>query len=281
MTFGCLKAIQQNMKVIQLNCWKFNYLQEIIGFLKSEKPDIINLQEVSSGKFNKNNFNIWEPFEHLKIELGMDGIFAPFTGLQSEDGTFSEAGNGFLTNLEIVDFGINFEKSLPPYTIYKDSDDLIQTVLKNDKSKYYNIFREPKNFIWSVLQKDGKYFRNITTHYTASYNCTETIQMLDQTESIISFLKQTKDLPTIFTGDLNIHPNSASVAKLKQELTQLSCNEINTLNPKIHPAFSNGNPEGWKVDYIFEKGFEVKKYSVPQITISDHLPLVVEVEFNQ
>jgi endonuclease/exonuclease/phosphatase family metal-dependent hydrolase len=266
------------MKIIQLNAWKFKFLNEMVAFLKAEKPDIINLQEVSSGKFNNHNLTINEPFEFLKKELGMNGIFAPFTGLKSDDGTFSESGNGFLTNLEIVDYGVIFEKTLPPYTVYSDNDDLIKTTLENDKTKYYNVFNEPKNLIWSVLKKDGKYIRNLTTHFTASYNCTETLQMLNQTQSILDYLKYTKNIPTIFSGDLNIHPKSASVAKLSQNLKLVNVDGKNTLNPLVHPAFKNNFPKGVNVDYIFQKGFEVINYQVPEITVSDHLPVVAELE---
>jgi|694.fasta_scaffold16772_7 endonuclease/exonuclease/phosphatase family metal-dependent hydrolase len=266
------------MKIIQLNAWKFRFLEEMLEFLKKEKPDIINLQEVSSGKFNNHKLDIQEPFEFLKKELKMDGVFAPFTGLKSEDGSFSESGNGFLTNLEILDFGIIFEKTLPPYTIYSDQDDLIQTTLKNDKSKYYNVFKEPKNLIWCLLKKDGKYFRNLTTHFTASYGCTETLQTLNQTESVLNYLKYTKNLPTIFSGDLNIHPKSASVEMLSQNLKMLNSGEQNTLNPLVHPIFKNSQSKGLKVDYIFQNGFEVVDYKVPDITVSDHLPLIAELE---
>lgn len=266
------------MKIIQLNAWKFKFLDETIAFLKSEKPDIINLQEVSSGKFNYCDLDIENPFEILKNELAMNGIFAPFTGLKSEDGTFSESGNGFLTSLEIVDFGVIFEKTLPSYTVYSENDDLIQTILQNDKSKYYNVFSEPKNLIWCVLKKDGKYIRNLTTHFTASYNCTETLQMLNQTQSILDYLKYAKNLPTIFSGDLNIHPKSASVAKISQNLELVNIEGENTLNPQVHPVFKKNSTAGWKVDYIFQKGFEIISYQIPEITVSDHLPVVAELE---
>ncbi|MFM6250177.1 MAG: hypothetical protein ACKPEQ_13675, partial [Dolichospermum sp.] len=94
----------------------------------------------------------------------------------------------------------------------------------------------------------------------------------------MDYLKYTKKIPTIFSGDLNIHPKSASVAMLSQSLEMLDSGEENTLNPVVHPIFKNSQSKGLKVDYIFQRGFEVVDYKVEDITVSDHLPLIAELE---
>jgi endonuclease/exonuclease/phosphatase family metal-dependent hydrolase len=267
------------MKIIQLNAWHFKYLHEMVDFLKQEKPDIINLQEVSSGKFNYCDPAVYHPFEYLKKELNMDGMFAPFSGFRDQDGSLSQSGNGFLTSLEIVDMGAIFEKSLPAYTEYSEKDEMIQTILLNDKSKYYNVFEEPKNVLWSVLKTaEGKYIRNLTSHFTVSYDCVETIQHIQQARSVIDYISGVKQMPTIFTGDLNIHDRSASVAKLSEVLEMVNTDTKNSLNKLIHPIFKYTDCEALRVDYIFQKGFKVLDYSVPDITVSDHLPVIAELE---
>ncbi|MEM1312486.1 MAG: endonuclease/exonuclease/phosphatase family protein [Patescibacteria group bacterium] len=268
------------MKIIQLNVWHFKYLQEIIEFLKTEKPNVVNLQEVSSGRFNYCDSFIEQPFELLKKELKLNGVFAPFSGLKSNEGKVSLSGNAFLTDLEIVDSGVFFEPTLPNYTEYTEDHDLIKTTIQNDKSKYYNVFEEPKNFLWSVLKnKDGIYFRNIVSHFTVSYGCEETLQTIQQTRTLLNFLNNVKDIPVIFAGDLNIHDKSASVALLSQHLDLVNKDTSNSLNKVVHPIFSNiPDLQGLRVDYIFQKGFRCKTYHVPEITVSDHLPVVAELD---
>jgi endonuclease/exonuclease/phosphatase family metal-dependent hydrolase len=267
------------MKVIQINAWNFKYLPELIEFLKAEKPDIVNFQEVSTGKFNYCDPEIVYPFEVLKKELGMQGIFAPFMGLKSDDGSHSQSGNAFLTNLEIIDTGIFFEPSLPDYTDYPEDHDLIKTTILNDKSKYYNIFEEPKNYIWAVLKApNGKYFRNLVSHFTVSYDCCETLQHIQQARTLLKFVQNTKDMPTIFCGDLNIYDQSASIAMISKELDMVNKDTKNSLNKTIHPIFKNvPDLSGLRVDYIFQKGFNVIDYSVPEVTVSDHLPVIAEL----
>ncbi len=265
------------MKIVQINAWHFKFLDELVNFLRAEKPNIINLQEVSTGRFNYCSPNIVEPFEYLKKELDYEGYFVPYTGLKSSDDKISYSGNGFLTDLEMVDYGCFFEKTLPEYTEYNEEHPLIQTILHDQKEDYYTVFEESKNFVWGVLKYKDKYIRNVTSHFTVSYLCTETMQMIQQTRSLLSFLKNTKSLPTIFTGDLNIHPDSASIKMLTEELVLVNKNNSNTLNPNVHGVFKR-LPEGLNVDYIFQKGFEVSKWSVPNISVSDHLPIIAELE---
>jgi endonuclease/exonuclease/phosphatase family metal-dependent hydrolase len=268
------------MKVAQINAWNFKYLHELVAFLKAEKPDIINLQEVTSGKFNYCDPEIFYPFEHLKKELGYQGVFAPFMGLKADDGSYSQSGNGFLTSLEIIDSGIFFESTLPDYTDYLENHDLIKTTLKNEKSKYYNIFEEPKNYLWAVLKTtEGKYIRNLTSHFTVSYDCCETLQHIQQARSVLKFIESTKEMPIVFSGDLNIHDQAACIGMLSKELKMVNQDTANSLNKQIHPIFKNvPGLNGLRVDYIFQKGFQIVDYSVPEVMVSDHLPIIANLE---
>jgi endonuclease/exonuclease/phosphatase family metal-dependent hydrolase len=268
-----------NMKIVQLNAWGFRHFEAILEFLKKEKPDIINLQEVEFAHPQRDTKGEVNYFEILKRELKMDGIFAPWKKVDLGGGKFYEFGNAFLTNLEIVDYGVQFEPTLTAFKTVSADDEAFQVMVKNDKSKYYATFDDTKNFIWSTLKYKGQLFRNVTAHYTVSYECTEISQMINQTKSIVSFLENAKPLPTIFTGDLNIHSKSHSIELLSQSLGLVNPNLINTLTPKYHPIFQfHPDSEGRAVDYIFQKGFNVSKWDCLDVAISDHLPVVAELD---
>lgn len=265
------------MKVIQLNAWSFEYFNVMLEFLKQEKPDIINLQEVSVANSHHTGDQNISPFEVLKKELNMQGYFAPWIGIHHQGVTVGHFGNAFLTNLEIIDYGNFFEKTLPDYFIREETKEHTEA---SKNKEYFHFFEEPKNYVWSVLKYKGKLVRNITTHYTVSYKCTETIQMINQTRSVINYLENVKPLPTIFSGDLNIHDKSSSIAMLSKHLGMVNSDIKNTLNPTVHPIFNSrsDSPNGIKVDYIFEKGFEVIKCVSPTVNISDHLPVIAEMD---
>jgi endonuclease/exonuclease/phosphatase family metal-dependent hydrolase len=269
------------MKIIQLNCWNFSYFDEMLTFLKHEKPDIINLQEVSFANPRIDPEGKYDYFEILKNELGMDGIFAPWQEVVLNSGIHHKFGNAFLTKLDIVDYGVFFEPSLGNLQIVTENDPAFVTTIKDDKSSYYNCFKTPKNYIWATFKYNGQIIRNLTTHFTVSYGCQETLQIIDQTKSVINFLDNAKPLPTIFTGDLNIHDKSYSISLLKNKLDLVNPGLVNTLNPEIHPLFKNEpDNKGLAVDYIFSTGFTTKSCTCPVITISDHLPVIAELELS-
>jgi endonuclease/exonuclease/phosphatase (EEP) superfamily protein YafD len=47
---------------------------------------------------------------------------------------------------------------------------------------------------------------------------------------------------------------------------------------RYHPGAKEDLKAGVKIDYIFKKGFSVKKVSTPDIDVSDHLPVVAVLE---
>jgi endonuclease/exonuclease/phosphatase family metal-dependent hydrolase len=266
------------MKILQINVYGFKYAEALLEFIATEKPDLINFQEIGTGYLSKNLDLEVDFFEKIKADFGYQGFFAPRFA-ESRNGKTSYFGNGFLTNLEILDYGVFFDQKLPKFTTYSSEDGQIKIVEKDEKSKYAEVFDLPVNFVWAVLKSGDKIFRNITTHFSVSYNCTETKQMVDQAKQLVEFLENTKPIPTIFTGDLNIRKDSFAVSLISKKLELVNHNSTNTLNPSVHPAFLNSPSfAGLGIDHIFQNGFEVKNFSVPEVSISDHLPVICEVE---
>jgi len=264
------------LKLVQLNCWNFRYFEEMLEFLKHEKPDIINLQEVSIGDLVMNpnkNFD----FEYLKKELGMDGFFVPRFGIKDDVKGNYFFGNGFLTSLEIVDYGSFFDKFSPDFSWYTKE----QSNVFDPNNKYQNYirgFEVPVNFVWGILKYKNQLIRNVTTHFTVSFKCTETLQIIQQARQVVEFIDNVKDVPTIFSGDLNIQAESNSVKLIESKLERVSKGITNTMNPNLGSKLFVDEPNGLAVDHIFSKGFNTISCVSPVITISDHLPVVAELE---
>jgi endonuclease/exonuclease/phosphatase family metal-dependent hydrolase len=95
-------------------------------------------------------------------------------------------------------------------------------------------------------------------------------------------------LPVVFTGDLNVTPDSEAITTIKSFL--IDTKEV-TIEPPYGPvgtfnSFNWNDPLKKKIDYIFvNKGFKVQKFAVlsdskDQKYYSDHLPIFARLFFN-
>lgn len=95
------------------------------------------------------------------------------------------------------------------------------------------------------------------------------------------------NLPVVFTGDLNVTPETEAISTIKSFLT-----DSKTLSKEApygpngtFNAFNFNSPLKDRIDYIFvNKGFKVQKYAVltdskDQRYYSDHLPVFVKLFF--
>jgi endonuclease/exonuclease/phosphatase family metal-dependent hydrolase len=273
------------LKLIQLNCLEFQYFDAILQFLKVQNPDIVNLQEAATDFTDEPKSNGLY-LDKLAIELGMQVIYSPFTGKESQDKKLNWIGNAILTKLEIIDHGtawLHENQNKAGVRTFEENQKLLETFKINRNFAYPMVYKQPKNLIWTLLKHEGKYFRNITTHFTATQKCTETLQMIQEAEAVGRFIDNTKEMPTIFTGDLNIHQKASCIENLKSKLTLVNEGSINSLTPSIHqifwPEYIARDPslkDGLSVDYVFQKGVKILNWTIPDVAISDHLPVVVE-----
>jgi endonuclease/exonuclease/phosphatase family metal-dependent hydrolase len=276
----------KTLKLIQLNCFQFTYFDEILKFLKEQNADIINLQEATTGfipKFWNGSF-----LEKLGLELGMEIIYNPFIAKESIDGLFNWDGNAILTKLDIIDHGtiwLHDGQSKADIMTVDEQKKLQEAIKINRNLAYPIVYNQPKNLIWALLSHNGTVFRNLTTHFTATQKCTETMQMIQEAQAVCDFIDNTKDMSTFFTGDLNIHQQAGCIELLKSKLNLVNQDSINTLTPSNHQIFlpkyqelDSSLKNGLSVDYVFHKGIQINKFEIPDVAVSDHLPIVVEFE---
>ena len=269
------------LKIIQLNCWMFHFFDEILDFCTAQDADIINLQEATSGyvlEFSNGQF-----LEELASKLGMKIIYAPWVGVENDERKVNWFGNAVLTRLEVLDYQIIWDKNNQDSPHFRSHEDhmTIEKLCEVDRNLAYPfVFKEPKNFISTTLKTPaGRILRNLTTHFTVTQMCTETLQTIQQSENITHFLVNSKQLPTIVTGDFNIQRSSASIRNLETAL-QIVNEDQNTLNPKVHAIFRKNKEHsaGLSIDYILQSGIDVKTCTISQASISDHLAIVMEFE---
>lgn len=254
------------LKFIQVNIYKGKYLDELLEFLKREDADIIAMQEVTIGGFNfykDKNANL---FEILKKEIGVHAIYHGDLKLRGHPGSF--LGNAVFSKFKIVDHQVVVLKKFKPVTL----DEL--------DGKGANIIRRQidRHLLDATLDVDGRTIHAISVHGAWTAPPIDTEENLRQARLIVNHLNSLGNRPFIIGGDLNMPPNThviEMISKVARNL-MLDSGVVGTLNPRVHEIA----PRNFMVDYIFVSNhFKVKFLKVPEVDVSDHLPVVAQLKF--
>lgn len=96
---------------------------------------------------------------------------------------------------------------------------------------------------------------------------------IKQSKMVLDFIKKQKG-KSILCGDFNLNPNTKSIGMLGEQLKDLIKEfNIRTTRTKFYPGKEKF------ADYTFvSRGIKVKDFRVPELEISDHLPMILEFE---
>lgn len=101
---------------------------------------------------------------------------------------------------------------------------------------------------------------------------------LAQSRGLIDFFKNLPE-PKIIGGDFNLLPDTESISSFEDNGYINLIKKFNIPTTRNKLAWKNYPNKQLFADYIFvSPSVEVKSFSVPNITISDHLPLILETE---
>lgn len=137
---------------------------------------------------------------------------------------------------------------------------------------------KPRVILSVLLDINGKLVRIITTHYTVTDSCTETIQMYEMSLMIKSFIDHSNiNIPCILSGDFSIRPVSYSINKISEAMTCHTKDFTDTLS-KDHIAKKIDFPKGLAIDHVFSKGFKHIDTKALEIDLSVHKALISSFE---
>jgi endonuclease/exonuclease/phosphatase family metal-dependent hydrolase len=232
------------MKIIFLNTWNGKQADAISEFLQTQKKDtdIFCLQEVYDGGMREVALKCLSDFtEIFKYERG----FKDETGVDE----YSQA-------------------------IY------IRNSIKINKSEY--LFEESPESglgISIIIEFNGKILYLLNYHgVSRPKDKLDTDARLGQSHKILNYYRSLSG-PKILGGDFNFLPETESYNMFIQngykELVKLS--NVSTTRNRLY--WDNRPQKHLFSDYIFTStDINVKNLVVPQIEISDHLPLILEIE---
>lgn len=237
------------MRAIFLNCWYSKAGEPFWKFLEENSPlaDIFCFQEVSPEIFQK-----------------MSAILRKHRGLFENSGWFEEfkleSGQAifFKDDLDTISFG--------KISVYKKT--------KNDRGVLMHVGLKKDGKIFGVGNIHGKWFPG---------NKLDTPIRIKQSQKIIDFFKK-KNLVHIIGGDFNLMPETESVRTFEEEGYQNLIKDFKITSTRNELTWeSKKNDPGYVKqyfsDYIFTStGIKVLNFSVPDIKVSDHLPLILDFE---
>jgi len=258
-----LEMAAKTFKFIQINIYKGQYLEALTGFLKDRDPDFISMQEVTAGEQNLCDKNL-DLFGYFKKELGLNGVVDKVT--KPTDAQDSYLGNAVFSRFEILDSEVLALKTFEGITLAKI--DMVE-----------NFPLLSRHLISAECIIYGQKIHAISWHGAWTAPPTDTEETLRQAKVVADYLKNIKE-PFILGCDMNAVIQGKTAGLINEVANNLMMNSgvLQTNHPKIHKIA----PRGFLIDYIFTSPhFKLKKLEVPQVTISDHLPVVAELEFNQ
>lgn len=248
------------IKVLTLNIWEGGKLFEaIVAFVKKQKADILLLQEVTHGEGN-NLAQFQKAYSELQFLLLYPyQSFAP-AFIDVQEGVEILQGNAVFSRFPItstktifydIPFGKRFEKNSESFL--KTPRNLQHIVLKLDE-KILNVFNTQG--IWGLDGRDNK-------------------RRLKMAETIVHEIKDHENV--ILAGDFNVCPGTETIAKIEKQLHNVFGSTLKStfnMKQKENPGFAQA-----VVDMIFiSSDIKAIDYSCLQVNISDHLPLICNLE---
>lgn len=245
------------LKVITCNVWYARFYDELLTFIRSHDPDIVLLQEVTSGPELQIEHGISNAHQRLVADTSLYGHFAPMFKLV-ETGGF-ELGISILSK-----FPFKQTKSIYYY----------RELLKVEHRDFGVNF--PGVYAAGEIELNNKPLWIISTHFLWSMYPEITNAQLEASTLFKQNLDKVDEF--ILAGDFNVTDESTVYATISSGLSDdRPENTKNSLHPQIHKI--KGSKQ-LAVDYVFHRSNRLKKiYSeIPEVPVSDHLPVVVEYE---
>jgi len=250
-------------KIIQVNIYKGKYLEDLLEFLINEDPDFISMQEVTTYRFNLYRRKSSNMFNLIRRRLKMHGVYNG--DLKLKDNRRSLFGNAVFSKYKIIDSNVVVLKTFKPVTIKEldGVDGAVRTQID-------------RHLLDALIDFDSQPIHVMSWHGAWTAPPQDTVETLRQAKKVADYIKSLKQ-PFILGCDANNVLESKTIGLINNVAINLMIGRdiVQTTHPKVHKIA----PKGFLVDYVFTSiHFKLKSLMVPQMLVSDHLPVVAELE---
>lgn len=242
------------LKVLQWNSWYKEKIDNIRKTIREIDADIICLQELTTN--SEYNPQIDEAL-YLAEQLNLHYYFEPAQSWKSRI-----QGNGIFSKFPI-----------------KSTTHTILTPPSKDPLHFHN---EGRVYVEVLVALGNKDLIVATTHlsYTNRFYTNE--HKRREVNNLLSVMKQKSNKAYLFTADLNTRPNGYAVKEIGKILTPAGPEYTEntwTTKPFEYEGFKV-NDLRFRLDYVFvSESVEIKNATIVQTKHSDHLPILVEINF--
>lgn len=258
------------LKVININIWIGGILwEELLEFLKRENPDILLTQEIYNGdtRFQKKQF---KSFSELQKELGFEyAAFAPTFEEDSDelsnDGKLLRViqGNAVFSKFPLEEVATIF------YDVPFGGRD------PYDATQYHIT---PRNLQHVTTLIGTKKLHILNTQGIWGEHGGDTPRRLEMAEKILSEVGE--NAPLVLAGDFNVHEKTQTVDALREKLVSVFYGEMqSSFNIRRKDLVKSPGYASSVVDMFFvTKDIAVVAKEVSEVDVSDHKPLICEIE---
>ncbi|MEX1113525.1 MAG: endonuclease/exonuclease/phosphatase family protein [Patescibacteria group bacterium] len=253
------------MKLVCLNAWGGHELDPLLEFIKTHAPytDLFCFQEVfnnSAGKVSDGEFRL-NLLDELKQALPS---FEPY---------YIPGQVGFAIDRSPVPYDLSFGSAIFAQTSLKPEFSHVVLLENNDSSDHP--YHETKHLLNVKPALSGKPLTISTLHglWVPNIGKTDTEERLIQSRRIREFL-DAQPGEKILCGDLNLNPGTESLRMLEQGYRNLIADfDIQTTRSALYKRSDRF------ADYtLVTPGVQVRSFEVPDVPISDHLPMILEFD---
>lgn len=240
------------MKLISLNIELSRHHDLVLPFLKSEKADVVCLQEL-----------LEEDFEMYKRELGMNGVHLVLSYITDNNHVESRGKREGIAifSKNIMDSGFVFHVG-EKEDVDRPFDEYIshENIIKN------------RAFIWADIKNDDEVFRIVTTHLTITRNGEVTPVQLEDNKRFIANVKKLDEF--VLCGDTNAPRGHGAYEEISKEFKDnIPTKYTSSLDKDLHRAKG--------VEYMVDCLFTTPRYEAMVVELrgglSDHMAVIADI----
>lgn len=246
------------IKFINLNVWLGGELMpNILGFLSKENADIVNLQEA----YKSIKYDSPPPDRTEGALRKLNYKYSYFSPAFFDKQRNADTGNLILSKYPIIEVDTKFLYG--NYTNYEHGQD----------SKYFATL--PRTIQHAVIDVDGSKINDFNVHGIWGLNDGgDNEDRLKMSQIIINLVGEKSEV--ILSGDFNTQENTKTIDNIGKNLVNIFQDERKSsfnMKQKTDPGYASA-----VVDFIFvSPDIKVLSKSMPDVNISDHLPLVANL----
>jgi endonuclease/exonuclease/phosphatase family metal-dependent hydrolase len=241
--------------LLQWNVWYLEKIDEILRVIAKISPDVLCLQELSTNTDANPDISTGEV---IRNEFGLN---AHMKVAQTWEGWHKDSQeNGIFSRFPLIENVTRYVRDPhPPNTI--------------------DYAREGRVYLESTLELGEKTLHVGTTHMSYAHRFEPSEERRVEDRQLLNFLDRDENF--VFAADLNTHSETDLVRSLMSKYQHAGPPlDHNTWTTK--PFDYNGFREeglNWRLDYVFTSNdVKVVRSEVVNTNVSDHLPLLIEIE---